>query len=153
EHMLENIVYARDELADHSRTDPFAALDATLQATAPGAGGVMFLPWLHGAMAPQGNGAMRGGFVHMSLETTRPDLVRAVAEGVAHILRSLPPPVEAFTGEPIHEIAFVGGAARSQPWCRILADVLDRPVIAVDRPEGAVARATALLALERRGVL
>jgi len=153
EHVLHNVVYPADELADHSVGDPFAALDETLRATRAGAGGVMFLPWLAGAQAPQSNTAARGGFVHMSLETTRRDLVRAVVEGVAHNLRALLPHVEAFTGEAIEEIAFVGGAARSAPWAQVLADVLGRPVIALRTPEAAVARATALLALERAGVL
>jgi xylulokinase len=151
EHVLRNLVYAADELGDHGAGDPFAMLDLTLQATAAGAGGVMFLPWLAGASAPQGGGSMRGGFVNMSLETTRRDLVRAVVEGVAHNLRALLAPVEAFTGHPIEEIALVGGAARSVAWCRILADVLDRPVLALDQPDTAIARATALLALQRTG--
>jgi len=151
EHALRNLIYAVDELGDHTSADPFAALDGTLRATSAGAGGVMFLPWLGGASAPQGDNAMRGGFVNMSLETTRRDLVRAVVEGVAHNLRALLGPVEAFTEHPIEEIALVGGAARSEAWCRILADVLHRPVIAVAAPEGAIARATALLALERHG--
>jgi xylulokinase len=95
---------------------------------------------------------MRGGFVNMSLETTRRDLVRAVVEGVAHNLRALVPAVEAFTGHAIEEIALVGGAARSVAWCQILADVLDRPVLALNKPDAAIARATALLALQRSGM-
>jgi len=153
EHMLHNVVFAADELADHSSATPFAKLDDALRATGPGAGGVLFLPWLRGASAPQSSSAMRGGFVHMSLDTTRRDLVRAVCEGVAHNLRALLPHVEAFSGEPIEEIAFVGGAARSAAWCQVLADVLDRPIVALAQPDGAVARATALLALERAGAL
>ncbi len=151
EHVLRNVVYAADELGNHGAVDPFAALDGTLRATAAGAGGVMFLPWLAGASAPQSGSSMRGGFVNMSLETTRRDLVRAVVEGVAHNLRALIPPVEAFTGQAIDEIALVGGAARSAGWCQILADVLDRPVIAPEAPDVAIARATALLARERSG--
>jgi len=151
EHVLRELVYAVDELGDHSAADPFAALDDTLRATRPGANGVMFLPWLAGASAPQSGSEMRGGFVNMSLETTRRDLVRAVAEGVAHNLRALLGPVESFTGNPIDEIALVGGAARSAAWCQVLADVLDRPVIAPDAPDVAIARATALLALQRAG--
>jgi xylulokinase len=151
EHVLRHVIYADDELGDHRVTDPFGALERTLAATPAGAGGVMFLPWLRGASAPQGSDAMRGGFVNMSLETTRRHLVRAVVEGVAHNLRSLIGPVEAFTGRPIDEIALVGGAARSQAWCRTIADVLDRPVIALTAPDVAIARATALLALERAG--
>ena len=48
-------------------------------------------PWLGGSRAPQGSGAIRGGFVNMSLETNRRDLVRAVVEGVAHNLRLAAP--------------------------------------------------------------
>jgi xylulokinase len=151
EHWLRNLVYTADELGDHAADDPFTALDAALHAGRPGAGGVMFLPWLAGASAPQGGSAMRGGFVNMSLETTRRDLARAVAEGVAHNLRALLEPVEAFTGNPVQEIALVGGAARSAAWCQILADILDRPVVAPTAPDVAIARATALLALQRAG--
>ncbi|MDQ1460610.1 MAG: ribulokinase [Actinomycetota bacterium] len=151
EHVLRELVYAVDELGDHGASDPFAALDDTLRATRAGAGGVMFLPWLAGASAPQSGSAMRGGFVNMSLDTTRRDLVRAVAEGVAHNLRALLAPVETFTGNSIDEIALVGGAARSAAWCQILADVLDRPVIAPAAPDVAIARGTALLAFQRSG--
>jgi xylulokinase len=96
---------------------------------------------------------MRGGFVNMSLETGRAELVRAVVEGVAHNLAWLLPHVETFTGEAITEVAFVGGAARSAQWCQVLADVLGRPVAPLDAPEIGVARAQGLLALERHGVL
>ena len=153
EHVLHNVVYARDELGDHDADDAFARLGPTLAATEPGAGGVLFLPWLTGSMAPAGDANARGGFVNMSLETDRRSLVRAVVEGVAHNLRWLLPHVETFTGRGIGEVAFVGGAARSPEWCAILADVLDRPVLALAAPATAVARATALLALQRHGEL
>jgi xylulokinase len=153
EHVLQNVVYANDELGDHTLDDAFGSLDTLLRATEPGAGGVLFLPFLNGSLAPGGDGNMRGGFVHMSLETTRRDMVRAVVEGIAHNLAWLRPHVEQFTGKDINEIAFVGGAARSQPWCGILADIVDAPVGALAAPDKAVARATALLALERHGVL
>lgn len=149
EHVLHNVFYAADELGDHRVTDPFAALDRVLGATQPGAGGVMFLPWLTGSLAPGGDGSMRGGFVQMSLTTTRRDMLRAVVEGVAHNLAWLLPHVEAFSGREIRDVAFVGGAARSHTWCAILADVLDRPVAATTAPDRAIARATALLALHR----
>ena len=126
-------------------------LDAVLDATEAGAGGVMFLPWLGGSLAPIASGSIRGGFVHMSLETGRADLVRAVVEGVAHNLAWLLPHVETFTGEAIREIVFVGGAARSAQWCQVLADVLDRRVSPLSGPDGGAARAMGLLALERHG--
>jgi xylulokinase len=151
EHVLHNFVFAADALADHAVADPYSNLDAALASSAPGAGGVLFLPFLGGSLAPQGDPNMRGGFVNLSLTTSRGDLVRAVAEGVAHNARALLPWVERFTQESIDEIVFVGGAARSPVNGQILADVLDRPVVAVERPELAAARAAALLGLVRSG--
>ena len=146
EHVLHNIVYATDELSDNRVDDAFAQLDSLLRATESGTT-VMFLPWLNGSNAPRGSTTMRGGFVHVSLETNRRDLVRATVEGVAHNLGWLLPHVEAFTGERIDEIAFMGGAARSGPWCQILADVLNRAVLPLADPELGAARAMALRAL------
>ncbi|MFM8237472.1 MAG: FGGY-family carbohydrate kinase [Actinomycetota bacterium] len=153
EHVLEHVVYAADELGDHRQDDPFAALEEVLAATDPTDDDVLFLPWLSGALAPGGSDAIRGGFVHMSLATTRRHMVRAVVEGIAHNLGWLLPHVERFTGTPITEIAFTGGAARSDAWCTVLADILDRPVLALPDSSGAIARATARLALVRHGVV
>jgi xylulokinase len=153
EHVLGRVVYAQDELADHGVDDIFSSLDRALDATEPGAGGVLFLPWLGGSLAPSGSTTMRGGFVNMSLDTDRAAMVRAVVEGIAHNVGWLLPHVEIFTGESIREIVFVGGAARSAPWCQVLADVLDRPVSQLHEPDTGAARAMALLAFERAGLL
>jgi len=143
EHVLDNVVH----------TGGFDTLDEVLARVPAGSGGVLFLPWLRGSMAPSNSSTMRGGYVNMSLETGREELVRATCEGVAHNLAWLVPHVEALTRDGIDEVVFVGGAARSRGWAHIVADVLDRPVQVPDRPEVAIARATALLALHRRGVL
>lgn len=152
EHVLAHVVHAVDALADHHRDDEFARLDAALAASSPGAGGVLFLPWLTGSLAPAPSGRMRGGFINMSITTTRTDLVRAVTEGVAHNLAWLLPHVEAFSGRRMEEILATGGATRSQAWCQILADILDRPIHPVATPDIAVARTAALLALRSHGV-
>ena len=143
EQVLSRLVHADDALGDHRSEDPFVGFDAALAASPAGAGGVRFLPWLAGSMAPQADGAMRGGFVGVSLDTARVDLVRAAAEGVAHNLRWLLGPVEAFAEERAEELVLVGGAARSSAWCQILADVLGRPARTVADPAYAGARAVA----------
>jgi xylulokinase len=153
EHVLVEVVHAVDALADHQTADEFAALDEVLASVEPGSGGVLFLPWLNGSLSPDSNPNARGGFINLSLETGRTAMVRAVCEGVAHNLRWLLPYAEEFTGRPMDEIAFLGGAARSSAWCQILADVLDRPVAPVADPERAVARGVASLALVRHGVI
>jgi xylulokinase len=151
EHVLEHVVYAFDELGDHVTEDNFAALDKVLAAVPAGSNGVVFLPWLAGAMAPSVDGRVRGAFLNLSLDTRRPDLVRAMVEGTAHNVRWLLPVVERFTAQRMDEIVFFGGAARSTGWAQVLADVLDRPVHALADPDRAVARAVALVALARHG--
>lgn len=143
EHVLRDFVYAEDVLGAHAVRDPFVGLDAALAASLPGAHGVLFLPWLSGSMAPAADGTMRGGFVGVSLDARRVDLVRAAVEGVVHNLRTLVTPVEAFSAERIEEIVLVGGAARSTGWCQVVADVLGRPVRTVVEPDRAGARAAA----------
>jgi sugar (pentulose or hexulose) kinase len=153
EYMLDQVVYAGDSLADHSTKKLFTRLDDALSESPPGAGGALFLPWLGGSLAPSANPNVRGGFINVCLETRRVDLVRSVTEGVAHNLAWLMPYVEAFTGDAIEELAFVGGAARSTAWTQLLADILNKPVRAALEPETAVARSVARLALARSGSL
>ena len=52
--------------------------------------GVLFLPWMSGSIAPSADARMRGGFLNLSLHTTRSHMARAVldrlARGLAHDL-------------------------------------------------------------------
>jgi xylulokinase len=147
EHLLEHVIYADDVLGAHVTADRFGALDAALDAVPAGSGGVLFLPWLAGSMAPVSSSRMRGGFLGMSLDTGRTHLVRAMVEGTAFNAGWLLPAVERFTGRQMTEIVLGGGAARSRAWAQILADVLDRPVRRLREPDTAVARAVALVAM------
>jgi xylulokinase len=148
--VLEQMIYAADVLGDHAADDRFAALDAAIASVPAGSGGVLFLPWLAGSMAPAASSRMRGGFLNLSLDTCRTHLVRAMIEGTAFNLGWLLPAVETFTGRRMNEIVLGGGAARSRQWAQVLADVLDREVRALVEPELAVARAVALVASGRR---
>ncbi len=151
--VLESLIHVDDALGADRREDPFALLDAAVADSPPGANGVLCLPWFHGSLAPNSDPRMRGAFLNLSLEAARTDLVRAAVEATAHNLRWLVPHVEAFTDRPIAEAGFVGGAARSDLWCQILADVLSRPVSRIAEPDRAVARGAALLARHHQGEL
>ena len=153
EHVLGELVHASDALGDHGSAQPFAALNAALAATEPGANGVLFLPWLTGSFSPHADRSVRGGFLNLSLDARRIDLVRAAVEGTAHNLRWLLPFVEQFAGRAGDRIVFGGGAARSELWAQIVADVLERPVATLTHPDHAVARAAGLVGLQRVGAL
>ena len=149
--VLEGLIYAHDGLGDHRREDAYALLDAVAHATEPGAGGVLFLPWLTGVWSPAGDARARGGFLNLTLTTTREHLVRATLEGVAFQLRWMLPHVEALTGRRHDELVFGAGGARSDVWAQILADVCDRPVRQLADPTLTNCRGAAWLAFHRLG--
>lgn len=153
EHFLRNVVHGRDALGDHRVEDLFEGVEAVLGDTSPGAGGVVFLPWLNGSFAPRDNPRMRGGFLNVSLETERAHLLRAVLEGVGYSVRWLFEPVESFSGHHLERVVFGGGAAASDSWSQILADILGRPVHQLEDAGFANCRAAALLALSDAGVV
>ena len=112
----------------------------------PGCDGARFLPWLNGAGPPANDGAMRGGFLNLSLRSDPGRVVRAVLEGVACNLRWLLGPVERLAGGRVEGLNFIGGGARSDLWCQILADALDRRIRKVADPHLAIARGAAFSA-------
>jgi xylulokinase len=94
----------------------------------PGSSGVVFTPHLAGERAPLWDDAARATFLGLSSDTTRPDMSRAVLEGVAMSARQVLAAVEAAGGSALPTIRFCGGGARSDLWAQIHADVLRRPL-------------------------
>ena len=129
-----------------------ASFDELADRAEPGAGGLLFLPWMYGERSPVPDSRVRGAFVNLSLEHGRPHLARAVYEGVSLNLRWI---LEACVsaGEPCSVLRAVGGGARSDTWLAILADVLERPVERVANPQHAGAIGAALVAAVATGAL
>jgi xylulokinase len=153
EHFLGQFVYADDAFGRLDAADRYARLERALAATRPGSGGVLFLPWMSGSMAPRADDRMRGGFLNVGLASTRSELARAVLEGVALNLRWLRGPVERFAKRRLSHFVLYGGAAASDAWSQIIADVLDAPVHQADNPHYAVATGAGLLAFQRLGLI
>ncbi|MBW2258238.1 MAG: FGGY-family carbohydrate kinase [Deltaproteobacteria bacterium] len=152
EYFLEKLVFATDDFADHGIEARFEALERAVAEVEPGSGGVIFLPWLAGSMAPAEDGRVRGGFLNMSLETTRAHLGHAVLEGVALNFRWLHRAAERFVKHRIAHLVFYGGGAVSDLWSQIFADVLQLPIHQVADPRFAVCRGVALLGFSHAGL-
>lgn len=109
-------------------------LSEVISHAAPGAGGVIFTPWLHGNRCPFEDAAARAMFFNVSLETGKTELLRAVIEGVCFQLRwFLETQEHKVHTSPV--IRFVGGGALSPVTSQILADVLGRRVETVENPQ------------------
>lgn len=105
----------------------YASLTEDAAAIAPGADGVVFLPCMQGAMAPEWNEHARGSFLGLSLSHSRAHMTRAMLEGSAFALRDV---INAIRGAGLEvvRITAVGGGARSVLWRQIKADVTGLPV-------------------------
>jgi xylulokinase len=146
EFYLKNIVYADDRFNTGQKPDDaYERFNKIAAEASAGSGGVIFLPWLNGSLAPSENPNMRGGFMNLSLNTTRSQLTRAVMEGIAYNNRWTRGPAEKFIGQPIEKFRFSGGGALSDVWSRIHADVLGVPIHQVDDPIHTTVRGTAFL--------
>ena len=95
----------------------------------PGAGNLIFLPYLQGERCPYPDPNARGAFVGLTLGHTKGDITRAVMEGIScslkqvgDLLLSLLPGVSA------QYVIASGGGAASPLWRQILADLFQRQV-------------------------
>jgi len=146
-YLRDNLIYPADELANGALPpNGYQYFDRVAEKTAPGSGQVIFLPWLYGERTPIDDPLVRGGFFNLALRTTREQLVRAVFEGVAFNSRWLLKYVEQFIGRRVTAINAVGGGAKSDVWCQIHADVLQRTIRQVKDPWLASLRGAAWLA-------
>jgi xylulokinase len=142
------LAFLRDKLlyAEGHPPDDWGVLEDLAARTPPGSNGVIFTPWLYGERTPVENRLIRGGFHNLSLTADRGTLVRAVMEGVALNSRWLKRHVQHFIRQSLSEIRMVGGGARSDLWCQIMADVLECTIHQVDNPVETNARGAGILA-------
>ncbi|HWE61264.1 MAG TPA: FGGY family carbohydrate kinase [Chloroflexota bacterium] len=141
--------WLREEVLDDRAPDADVRLMDQAATAPPGAGGLLFLPYLAGERAPLLDPATSGAFIGLRLDHGRPHLARAVLEGIAFSLRHAMEPLEQAGVHPT-TIILAGGAAQSPVMRRIMADVLGRPVASLETAEQS-ALGAALLAAQHAG--
>lgn len=94
----------------------------------PGCDGVALVPYWNGVMNPYWDDDAAGVVVGLTGTHGPEHLYRAALEGIALEQRLALDAMEAATA-PIDELVVLGGGARSELWCQILADVTARPVV------------------------
>ena len=115
------------------QTKDYAGSQAGIQEL--GENHVYFMPYLMGERSPHNDPLLRAGFLGMSMDTTREDMVQAVLEGVAFGLRdSLE--VARSLGIEITQSNICGGGAKSPLWRKIIANVMNLKLIIQENDEG-----------------
>ncbi|MDP6438582.1 MAG: FGGY family carbohydrate kinase [Candidatus Brocadiia bacterium] len=126
------------------RVDPFELMEREVAGLTDGPTGLLFLPYMAGERAPVWDAQARGAIVGLTLATSRPQVIKAVMEGVGYALRQNIDIAEA-GGLNVADLRSCGGGSRSEAWCRIKADITARRFI-VYPPERDAAFGAALLA-------
>lgn len=104
----------------------FQLLDKEASLSCPGAGGVMFHPYLQGERSPYWDPNLRASFTGVSISSTKGDFIRALFEGVAYSLKDCYGTIEAM-GLPVKRIFLIGGGAKGKLWSEIVANVFNLP--------------------------
>jgi sugar (pentulose or hexulose) kinase len=134
---------------DRSRARHFATMDGEAARVPPGSGGVRFLPFLSGQVAPEMRPGASAVFTGLRTSHDRANAYRAVLEGGAFAIRAIFDQIHAWCGDPA-VIRLTGSGARSAIWCEILANAIGRPIEASDEAvegRGAAIFATVALGL------
>lgn len=112
-----------DELArDLPTEEAYDALFSEAAHLAPGADGLLVLPYFSGERTPLNDPRARGVVAGLSLSHTRAHLFRAVLEGVGYGIRHN---IETFRalGADVRRIVAVGGGTRGGAWLQIVSDI------------------------------
>lgn len=129
--------FCESELAEAEKkgVDVYQIMDAEAKTSPIGANRLLYLPYLMGERTPHLDPAARGMFFGLSAIHGRPDLIRAVLEGVAFSLRDC---TEIFREMGIDTSGMIlcGGGAKSPLWAKIIADVYHTDVRAIPASGG-----------------
>ena len=118
------VEWLRDDLAIIDS----AAHSAEVASQCEDTGDVWFVPALLGLGTPVWDFGARGTFLGLTRGSGRPELVRAVLEGVAHRGADLVAAAESDSGLPVDSLRVDGGMSANPVFTRALADTCGRPI-------------------------
>ena len=108
--------------------DAYDLLGQEADAVPPGSDGLVMLPHLAGALAPDVNAKAKGVWFGFTLAHSKAHFARAIMESLGYILRRN---IDALgdMGITVTDIRALGGGARSHVWNQIQSDISGLPLV------------------------
>ncbi len=125
--------FARAEVAEAER-DGRSAYDVILDEADKDPSPVLILPHFVGSGTPALDPLSKGAILGLTLSTTRGQIVKAIVDSVTYEIKLSIDAIEA-AGMAINELRAMGGGAKSPLWLQTKADILGKPVLAMDVSE------------------
>jgi len=105
----------------------YELFDKMAQDVPPGAGGLIFLPFLIGERSPNWRPAMRACFIGLGLHHGKKEIIRSIMEGVMCRMRAVFELLKSELPEKI-QIKASGGYTKSKIWPKIQANLFNSPI-------------------------
>jgi xylulokinase len=112
----------------------FEIMTAEAMKTAPGAGGIIYFPYLFGKFHPVFNPHASGAFFGITATSTKSQMIRSIMEGCTFNMYETIKSASQI-GIELDEIITSGGPTNSQLWCQIISDVTNTKVVTINTPE------------------
>lgn len=138
-------------VATRSGSDVYTLLMKEAETVAPGADGLLFLPYLMGERSPHLDSQARGAWIGLQWQHTAAHLVRAILEGVSFSLRDCWEVMQQI-GVKSSGWKASGGGAGGRLWMEVFASIIGNPVQIMQASHGP-ALGAAILAAQGIGAL
>lgn len=127
----------------------FEELLSGIEKIEPGAGGLLFTPYLSGERTPYADSQIRGSFIGMDTQHTMKHFVRAVVEGITFSLKDSQILMEEISDRRFSRIISVGGGAKNKAWLQMQADIFDAEIVCLQAEQGPALGAAIIAAVGR----
>jgi xylulokinase len=149
----ECLKWAGRELYDlQPEAETFSRMDKEVAEELPGAGDLIFTPWMYGERCPVADERVRAAFINLGANHTRSQMTRAIYEGVAYNVRWILDLMTELYGFKPDPLRVMGGGAKGLPWLKIISDVTGRTLESVAHPQETTAIGAALIAAVGLGI-
>jgi len=118
----------------HGKDAPYDRVTADAAQARPGSDGLFFMPYLAGERLGRHRNA-RAQFFGLGAAHGRPELQRAMLEGVAFAATRHLRIMEAAAGRPVERVIASSGGAKDELWLKIKASIYGVPVTVPAEPE------------------
>ena len=139
------------KIEQETGVNAYTQMDELVKSTAPGADGLIMLPYFQGSGIPELNEKASGVYYGVNAGHTRGHFIRAIMEGLAIALKRMLE-CEENLGATMSEIRSLGGGAKSKAWCQIKADILQMPVKVIENSGSTPCMGSAILAGVANGI-
>ncbi len=125
--------FARAEMAEAAATGQ-SVYDLILAQASAGPSPVLILPHFVGSGTPALDPASKGAILGLNLSTTAGQIIKGILDSVTYEIKLSVDAMEA-AGIVVRELRAMGGGAKSSLWLQTKADILGKPVAAMDVAE------------------